>query len=111
MSRNVVCVHKWGNSRCAIIPAFILRQIKWRVGDLLYVTIEGDHLVFRPLELPKGVPRNGDGETDDSSTRRTQPGPGAGFARSEPEPDRGVGAANGGADSAAVYQGVNTAGG
>ena len=55
MARNVVVIHRWGNSRAAIIPAPLMRQLKWRVADLLYVSVEGDKLVFRPLELPKDL--------------------------------------------------------
>lgn len=55
MAKNVVAVRKWGNSRAVCIPHFIQVQLKWRVGDCLYVTVEDDKLVFRPIVLPHEV--------------------------------------------------------
>ncbi len=55
MAKNVVAVRKWGNSRAVCIPNHIRQQLKWRLGDCLYVTVEDDKLIFRPIMLPHEI--------------------------------------------------------
>jgi len=55
MPQNVVSVRVWGTSRAVTIPKFIIRELKWRVGQLLYISVENDQIVLRPLALPKGA--------------------------------------------------------
>lgn len=60
--KNVVAVRRWGRSRGVIIPMHLQKQLTWRVGDVVYVTVEGDKLVFRPIQLPSGVEVNRDAD-------------------------------------------------
>lgn len=82
MARNVVAVRKWGNSRVVVIPRFVMREMKWKMGQVIWIAMEGDHIVLRPIEYPKGVVPDADSEIDSPRPRRTQPDSGTGVAGS-----------------------------
>lgn len=52
--KHVVAVRKWGNSRAVVIPKDLQKQLSWRVGQVMYVTVETNKLVFRPVEVRVG---------------------------------------------------------
>lgn len=55
MPRHVIQVRRWGCSQAAVIPSFMARQLKWRVGQLLHIQVENGCVVLRPMDLPKGA--------------------------------------------------------
>lgn len=68
MPKHVVNVRRWGASQAVTIPAFLHRQLKWRVGQLLHIQVENGCVVLRPLnmaaalrpETPEDSVTNGD---------------------------------------------------
>ena len=58
MARGVQAVRRWGTSRAVIISRQIQEQITWPLREVVFVSVEDDAIVLRPVTFPPGAPRS-----------------------------------------------------
>lgn len=68
--KQVVAVRKWSTSVAIVIPSTLLKELRWKVSDIVRLDIQHDSLVVTPVTMPKapalapGTASDGAGESE-----------------------------------------------
>jgi len=52
MAKGIAAIRRWGNSRAAIITKQVQEQLSWPLREVVFVSVEDDAIVLRPVHFP-----------------------------------------------------------